>query len=494
MRKSSLVLIFLMICSTLISKEVKPSSKEVLTALQSGIERIIHNADPDVHIGIEVVSLKNGQRLYQKDPHHLFVPASCLKMITGAAALHQLGVDFRFETKLLTNGKVEQKVLKGDLYLQGSGDPEFAVRDLEELVFQLKLQDITQIEGNFYVDNTLFDGICQGPGWMWDDKGYDWSAPNDALILNRSCIDLWIKPSGKVGEPPIVYQYPKSDFILIENRAETAKEEHDLSVQRRWMTNENIIDISGKIPLNREAEHYAVSIEDPHLYTAHVFLSILIKAGCAFKGKIEAKATPKDAVLLAKHLSRPLCLIVEEMMKTSNNLIANCLFKKMGQQRFGAPGTWKKGSQAVREFFAQTVGVNIDKIVMMDGCGLSRYNLISAHHFVEFLSWMHRQFSCCSEFMASLPISGTDGTLIHRMGHSDLKGKVRAKTGVMTGISSLSGYLTTKDGELIAFSILQNGFAGKAVEYKTQIEDEICALLVNFSRGESPRVRSGQKE
>src|SRR6267154_6534957 len=146
-RKLSWILIFLLLCSPLTSKEIKRTAKEQLNALQNGIERIILDADPDVHIGIEVVSLKNGQRLYQKSPHHLFVPASCLKMITGAAALHQLGVDFRFETKLLTDGKVEEKTLKGNLYLQGSGDPEFAVRDLEELVFQLKLQNILQIEG-----------------------------------------------------------------------------------------------------------------------------------------------------------------------------------------------------------------------------------------------------------------------------------------------------------------------------------------------------------
>jgi len=483
-RKLSWILIFLLLCSPLTSKEIKRTAKEQLNALQNGIERIILDADPDVHIGIEVVSLKNGQRLYQKSPHHLFVPASCLKMITGAAALHQLGVDFRFETKLLTDGKVEEKTLKGNLYLQGSGDPEFAVRDLEELVFQLKLQNILQIEGNLYVDNTLFDGICQGPGWMWDDKGYDWTAPNDALILNRSCIDLWVKPADMVGEPPFIYQYPKSDFIMIENRAETTKGENNLSVKRRWMAKENIIDIAGKIASNKEAEHYVISVEDPHLYTAYVFRNILVKAGYAFKGKIEAKVTPKEATLLGKHVSRPLCLIVEEMMKTSDNLFANCLFKKIGEKRFGIPGTWQKGSQAVREFLAQTVGLNIDKIVVMDGCGQSRYNLISAHQLVEFLSWMHKQFSYCSEFMSSLPISGTDGTLTKRMNNSAVKGRVRAKTGAMTGISTLSGYLTTKDGEPIAFSILQNGFTGKTTEYKTGIEDKICTFLANFSREE----------
>lgn len=481
MRTLSLVLIFLQICPSLISKEIKRSTKEQLTSLQAAIERIILDADPDVHIGVEVMSLKNGQRLYQKSSHHLFAPASCLKMITGAAALQLLGVDFRFETKLLTDGKVEQKTLKGNLFLQGSGDPEFAVRDLEELVFQLKLQNITQIEGNLYVDNTLFDGICQGPGWMWDDKGYDWTAPNDALILNHSCIDLWVKPSDKVGDPPFVYQYPKSDFILIENHAETTKGENNLSVKRRWMTKENIIDIAGKISSNKQAEHYVISIENPHLYAAHVFRNILTKAGYTFTGKIDAKVTPKNATLLGKHMSRPLCSIVGEMMKTSDNLVANCLFKKMGEKRFGVPGTWQKGSQAVREFLAQTVGVNIDKVVIMDGCGQSRYNLISAHQFVQFLSWMNQQFSFCSEFMSSLPISGTDGTLTHRMSYPVVKGKVRAKTGSMTGISTISGYLTTKDGELIAFSILQNGITGKATEYKTRIEDAICTLLTNFS-------------
>jgi serine-type D-Ala-D-Ala carboxypeptidase/endopeptidase (penicillin-binding protein 4) len=484
-RKSSWILIFLFLCAPILSVEIpKRSGKAQLISLQSGIDRIILNADPNVHVSIEVVSLKNGQKLYQKSPHHLFVPASCVKMITGAAALHQLGVNYRFETKLFTAGRVEQKTLKGDLYLQGSGDPEFAVRDLEELVFQLKLQNITKIEGNLYVDNTLFDGISQGPGWMWDDKGHHWTAPMDALTLNHSCIDLWVKPAATIGNAPVVYQYPKSDFMSIENRAQTTNKEESLSVVWRLESQENIIDVTGKIPSDGGAKHFAIPVEDPHLYTAHVFQNILSRAGFDFKGSIEAKPTPQDATLLASHVSRPLSQIVEGMMKSSDNLTPNCLFKKMGEKRFGPPGTWQKGSKAVREFLVQTVGLNVEKVVILDGCGQSRYNLISAHQFVEFLSWMHQQFSFGSEFISSLPISGIDGTLSNRMTTAEMKGKVRAKTGTMTGISSLSGYLTTKDSEPIAFSILQNGFTGKTIEYKTRIEDEICTFLVNFSREE----------
>lgn len=474
------ILFLLALCSTLTAKEVaRPTMKQQLIALQNGIERIILDADPNVNIGIEVVSLKTGQKLYQKNSHHLFVPASNLKLITGAIALHHLGVDYRFETKLYTDGRVTGKTLRGNLYLQGSGDPEFAVHDLEELVFQLKLLGISKVDGDIFVDNTLFDPLSQGPGWMWDDQGHEWTAPIDALTLNHSCIDLWVKPAERPGQQPFVYQYPKNDFVTIENKAETSSAQNDLRIKRRNNVT-NIIDITGKIRSNEEAHHYTMPVENPHLYAAHVFQKILIKAGLNAKGNIEAKAVPPKATLLATHTSRPLYLIVEQMMKSSDNLASDCLFKKVGEQKYGAPGTWQKGSQAVREFLAQSVGLEVDKMVVTDGSGLSRYNLVSAHQMVELLKWMNGQFSCCSEFMASLPLAGTDGTLKKRMGN--VKGRIRAKTGSMTGISSLSGYMTTKDGEPIAFSILQNGFTGPTEAYKGKIEDEICAFLANFSR------------
>jgi D-alanyl-D-alanine carboxypeptidase/D-alanyl-D-alanine-endopeptidase (penicillin-binding protein 4) len=169
------------------------------------------------------------------------------------------------------------------------------------------------------------------------------------------------------------------------------------------------------------------------------------------------------------------------MMKDSDNLIADMLFKKMGQVRFGIPGTWKKGTRAVRDFLEKQVGLNTERIVIMDGSGMSRYNLISPHDLVSSLVWMKKQFGCASEFCASLPISGVDGSLAERMQDALLKGKIRAKPGTMTGISSLSGYATTQDGQELAFSIMLSGFTKKTEEYKTQIEDRICSVLVNSS-------------
>lgn len=457
-------------------------SSFLLCGFQKDIEKIIQSVDPNVHAGIEVVSLKKDQVLYQKNENHLFVPASNLKIITCAAALHILGVDYRFETKLFTDGKKRKHEIKGNLYIKGSGDPEFSLKSLEELVFALKLQGIQRIDGNIYIDITDFDEIAQGPGWMWDEGAVFFNSPLSALSVNHNCIDVWVRPNAKVGEPPTTYIRPRTQFVRFSSDATVSAEEDTLSVKRRWMTKENTIEITGKIPVNAEPFYAAIPVEAPHFYTAFVLREILQKNDIGVSGEIQVKAVPDAATELASVTSRPLSQIVEEMMKESDNLFADMLFKKIGQVRFGRPGTWQKGSRAVRDFLIEQVGLDVERIVIMDGSGLSRYNQISPHHLVAALSWMKKQFGCASEFCASLPISGTDGTLYNRMQDASLKGKVRAKTGTMTGISTLSGYATTKEGEDLAFCIMLSGFTKKGEEYKEQIEDKICDVLVNHNK------------
>ncbi len=470
-------------CSMLCAFQNKNSvlNKTEVCTLYSEIEKVIRSVDPDVHAGIEVVSLQDDERLFQRNENQLFVPASSLKVITGAAALHILGVDFRFETKLFTDGKKRKHEIKGNLYIKGSGDPELSLHSLEELVFALKLQGIQRIEGNIYIDISDFDEIAQGPGWMWDEGAVFFNSPLSALTVNHSCIDIWVRPNAKLDNAPTVYIRPRTDYVRIYSDALVSSQENTLSVKRRWMTKENIIDISGKIPSSAEPFYAAIPIEAPHFYTAFVFKELLSKNGIGYSGEIDIKNVPEAATVMASFSSRPLSQIVEQMMKESDNLIADMLFKKMGQVRFGGPGTWQKGTRAVRDFLVEQVGLDVERIVIMDGSGLSRYNLISPHHLVESLLWMKKQFSCSSEFCASLPISGIDGSLTDRMQDPSIKGKIRAKPGTMTGISSLSGYATTQDGDDLAFSIMLSGFTKSQEEYKAQIEDKICTVLVSHS-------------
>lgn len=486
--KRALVYATLLVCGWLSAKDMqRPSTAlkknsaravEVENRLAADIERLIRSADPNVHAGIEILLLKENQPLYQKNEHQLFVPASSLKILTAAAALHILGVDYRFSTKLCSDGRKKRHELIGNLYIKGAADPELSIHSLEELVFALKLQGIQRIVGDLCIDISLFDEIAQGPGWMWDEGAVHHNSPVGPLVVNHGCIDIWVRPNAAVQEAPTIYVRPKTEYVTIFSDAQVSQEEDTLSLKRRWMSKENIIDISGKIPLSKEPHYQAIPLEAPHFFTACVLKELLAKNGIGLSGEIKIKKVPEGAVELAAATSRPLSQIVEEMLKESDNLTADMLFKKIGEARFGAPGTWQKGSHAVRDFLTAQVGLDVERVVIMDGSGLSRYNLLSPHHFALALSWMKKQFGCSAEFCAALPIAGIDGTLAERMQEDWVKGKVRAKTGSMTGISTLSGYATLSSGEEAVFSIMLSGFTKEAKQYKAEIEDRICQLLV----------------
>lgn len=460
----------------------KQLRKDQIAYLQNGIERIIQATDPNVHVGIEIVSLKDGLRLYQKNAQNCFVPASLQKIFTAAAALDVLGVDFCFETKVLTDGPVRKNTLEGNLYLKGGGDPELSIKDLEELVLQLKAMQIREIKGNLIVDHSDFDDIAQGPGWMWDEGSDYWNSPLDALTVNHSCVNVWIEPADEVFKQPIVRIEPKTDYITILNLASMTEKPGTLSVNRHWESKENLIRIQGEMVLGSQPKQVKIAVEAPHLYTGHVFYELLKKNKISLKGGLVVQETPISAKELAVHRSSPLRMTLQNMLKNSDNLYANCLFKKMGQVRNGAPGTWQNAGSCVRTFLEKQVGLNIDEMVLLDGDGQSRYNLCTPRQIVDFLVFIHQRFAFSSEFMASLPISGIDGTLENRLCEECVKCKVRAKTGSMTGISSLAGYATSAGGEMFAFCIMINGFVKSSQNYKTQLEDQICNFLVKFAK------------
>ncbi|HSW86816.1 MAG TPA: D-alanyl-D-alanine carboxypeptidase/D-alanyl-D-alanine-endopeptidase [Rhabdochlamydiaceae bacterium] len=461
--------------------DIQRSSRDQIHSLQGAIDRLILNFEPNAHIGIEIVSVKTGQKLYQKNANQLFVPASNLKLFTGAAALAILGQDYRFETRLLTDGDIRGNILRGNLFLKGSGNPEFSLDHLEEMVFQLKLNQIEHISGDLIADNTDFDSISQGPGWMWDEGAEYWNSPMDALTVNHSCMKLWIRPASEVSRPPMVYIYPKTSYVSVQNSALTVEKEGTLKVGRQGMAQQNVIEIKGSLPIKKTHQEYMVPVETPHLYAIHLLKDLLSKYGIRLDGSIKVQQTPSSARIVAVHHSAPLGVMIRNMMKQSDNLAADCFFKKLGQTRYGSPGTWQNGGQAMKEFLTNQVGIDVSEMVMLDGCGLSRYNLVSPHQIASFLTWMQKQHKFCAEFMSSLPIAGTDGYLKHRMKENNTRGNVRAKGGSMTGVTSLSGYVNTKDGDLLAFSIMINGFVKPIKDYKNQLEDQICLVLSQFS-------------
>ena len=452
-------------------RSYRRTEKAEKVALKPALEEVIRNFSDEANIGIEVISLKNENIVYQKNNNQYFIPASCVKIITALAAFDLLGVDFHFKTEIRKKGE--------NLYFKGSGDPTLSISDLEKLVAQIRRSDVSEV-GDLVLDLSEFDTLTMGPGWMWDEGANDWNPPITALTVERNCVDVWIKPARYASLPPAIYIEPKTMVIDVENKAITTSNPDigdKIKVERRWMTHENKIDIKGFVPLGASCEKYTVSIEEPENYVGAIFKELLIKQGIAFKGKIIQGRVPIDAQLLISHSSKPLHLIVQKVLKESDNLYAECLFKKLGAIQCEPPGNWQKGGKAVRDFLEKKLHFKSNDFVILDGSGLSRYNLFSPHQMVTLLKWAHEQFTFSHEFKSSLAISGVDGTLEDYLNSSDLKGKIKAKTGVMTGIASLSGYLMTEKGEELAFSIMCNGFVKSQKEIK-QLEEAICTLLI----------------
>ena len=455
------------------------NSKNHLLHIRRGIDKILAAVDQNVHVGVKVVSLQSGLRLYEKNAHQLFVPASTIKLFTAGAALAKLGPQFTFETNLLTDGKVKNKVICGNLYLQGSGDPSFTLNDFEYLVMELRIAQIEEIQGDLIIDNFAFDAYPEGPGWMWDDINGASFASMNALSINHNSLKVWVQPATGIAIPPKVFAYPKTAFVKIENLATTDEKEETLTIERIPRAKQNIIQVKGEIGIRSSVQSFHIPIKGPHLYAATLLQSVLKKAGIACKGKILIQKAPLHSQVLATHRSAPLSILLQNMLKNSDNLYADNLLKKIGQTHFEEQGSWKNGSKAIRQHL-EDVGLEISDLVLLDGSGLSRYNLASPEHITTYLTWIYKHFPFAPEFLSSLSLAGKDGALKKRF--TDNPPHLRAKAGTMTGISCLSGYLQTADGEPLVFSIMVNGFTDKASRYKSEVEDQICSFLANLSK------------
>ncbi|MBS0615203.1 MAG: D-alanyl-D-alanine carboxypeptidase/D-alanyl-D-alanine-endopeptidase [Verrucomicrobia bacterium] len=443
-------------------------SATALTDLRGSIDSIITSVDPNVHVGIEVISMKTREVLYKKNTDQLFIPASTLKLFTAAAATSILGVDYRFETKLYRDEG-------GSLYLQGSGDPSLSQDDLRKMIRDLKIQGSFDVQ-NVFVDNFVFDPFWQGPGWMWDEPPDFWNSPSDGLTVDHSSISFYVTPAKQEGLPPsIVVDPPISVPLDVEAVTGT---QNTFKVDR--LSNPFSVRVTGELPLKFPLQRYRIPVLHPALYTGEVLKYLLQEAGIAVRGSVILLKTPASAQLLVTHRSETLSQLLYPMMKSSDNMYADTFFKRIGATFLNAPGSWQKGSMAVREFLRREVALDPSDLIILDGSGLSRYDLLSPHNFSHLLGWLYRDFKFSDEVISSLPISGVDGTLKNRM--QSIASRVRAKTGSMMGISGLVGYVVTRDNEVLSLVILQNGFVGPSEPYKCQIEDAICKKLALFTR------------
>jgi serine-type D-Ala-D-Ala carboxypeptidase/endopeptidase (penicillin-binding protein 4) len=441
--------------------------------------------------GVMVKSLRTGEILYKRNQDKLFTPASNMKLFTCAAALLFLGPNYSYETNLLCNGELLRGTLKGDLVIQGSGDPTISNRFFsgnvtkvfENWADSLKAKGVYEITGDIYGDDTVFDNEELGKGWSLDYESSWFAAPSSALCFNDNIIMIKIDPD-EVNFPAKISINPDTRFVTINANIITSAEDSEPNIKISRPRESNIITIVGSIPKGSKTRIEHVSVSNPNMYFLSVLKEIFEEHGIIIRGKVmvlkdsQKSISDDNLIPLYTHNSVQLRLIIKEMNKNSNNIYAEQILKTIGLEENNF-GSIKNGVDACKDLF-NTMGINLDNMVMADGSGLSKLNLVTPRQIVNLLSFMYKN-EVFNDFYESFPIAGVDGTLIDRMKRTIAQNNVHAKPGYNDNVSALSGYLRTVSGEPLVFSIIVNNFLTSPA-LANYIQDSVCHRLINFSR------------
>ncbi len=502
---------------------VEISSAQTLTELRTRIEQIVRQ--PALEAGffaVKIVSLDTGAVIFEQDSRKLVRPASNMKIYTVATAFDKLTPDYRFITSVYAKEKLDDEgKVKGDLIIYGRGDPSIAARfndgdyfkGINALADRIVAAGVKRIKGDLVGDESHFDGDSFGSGWTWQDLQWSYGAPVSALTVNDNAIDLTVRPGSKVGAPvSITSGPPATSFMTIVNRATTSAKgtRTDLRIHRGLGA--NVLEISGTLPVGDDGYTGAVAIPDPALAFVAMLRYALIKRGVKIDGRLRTvnarsggsivasspSAPTTEAgkmpalpgalpVEIASLPSAPFNDIAAHTLKPSQNLYTELILRTLGKLRKSAPppDETRRASQTdedaglagVRDFLKQA-GVNESQLNLDDGSGLSRSDLIMADATVQLLTFMtkHRYFA---QFRDALPIAGVDGTLRNRMKGTPAEKNVRAKTGTLSSVASLGGYVTTAAGERLVFSMMLNNYADASALRRDSI-DAIAVLLASF--------------
>ncbi|MGE6487147.1 D-alanyl-D-alanine carboxypeptidase/D-alanyl-D-alanine endopeptidase [Paenisporosarcina sp. NPDC076898] len=440
--------------------------------------------------GVSIRKATSGELIYDHFGETRLHPASNMKLLTGAAALETLGENYRFSTEVLTDGTVKNGMLHGDLYLKGKGDPTLLKEDFDVFAQNLAAQGIKKINGNLLGDDTWYDNVRLSQDITWTDESYYYAAQVSALTASPNAdydagtVIVEAHANENVGEPATIKVLPATDVVNIINRSKTvgADQTKKLTIEREHGSN-NII-IEGTVPVGGTVTREWIAIWEPSYYALDLFKKSLEEKGIQFvgKSKITLAKAPSNAQLLTFKHSMTLKELFIPFMKLSNNGHAEVLAKEMGKVVYGE-GSWDKGLQVIEENSA-LLGLDMENIQIRDASGMSHVNLIPSNELTSLLVAVQME-PWYQTFLTSLPVAGVSerfvgGSLRNRMKVSPTAGNVKAKTGTLTAVSALSGYVTTKDGELLTFSIMINNDLAAV----TPIEDQITTAIANYKKPE----------
>lgn len=395
---------------------IKIAQAAPLTPLEQKVEGLLEARQlSQSRHSIQIVSLPDGRVLYQKNPDLRLNPASNIKLVTMATALHELGPAYTFKTEFYSEGAIDRMGTLHNLWIKGYGDPAFVTEEMESLVQLFRTEGLRKIEGDVLVDDTYFD---------------------------RNNLTTYIADENeklyKVGTGPLSFNFNA------------------------------IISHSGRSTKIR-------GVPDPALYTGSMVLEALRRSGVKISGKVRREAVPERARLVLTHRSPPLKEVLRALGKFSNNFTAEQIIKTISAERLGPPGSTRKGLDLLRGYLV-SLGIGPKDFVLDNGSGLTLLSQMSASQFVRILSDLYAS-PWRNDLIATLSIAGVDGTMAKKLTGARLKGHVFAKTGTLNNVSALSGYVFDPKCRL-AFSFIFNDH-NSALENIARVEEEIIEAVLD---------------
>lgn len=435
-----------------------------------------------------VVLDSSGGLLYNRYGTRAVMAASNTKILTAAAAMHTLGPGYRFKTEVISRHKIVNGTLQGPLYLKGYGDPTSRQSDYAWLAKQVRAAGITRVKDRLYVDASYYDAQRYNPGWSTAYADDYYAAEISALTvapnadLDSGTVIVNYRP-GSVGKKAKITTTPAAaaSYVKIDNTTVTSARGTSTSFSARRSYGSSTIRVSGRVPSGRAPGQWLITVAKPELYAGAVFRAELAKAGVTVAEGTSAGVTPTTSRRrVGLDTSMKLSSLLVPFMKLSNNMHAEALTKAMGAKK-GRPGSWKDGLGYTTAYL-RSLGVPMAGVTLTDGSGLTRRNTMTPLALATVLHKVRRE-PWFAQFQTSLPVAGrrermVGGTLRKRMNETVAAGNARAKTGTLSGVTALSGYVNGADGRLYVFSMLSN-YSGSTPR---PVEDALVVTLAGWRR------------
>ena len=433
------------------------------------------------YIGLAVSDISPSEDIQKENSFYffhnedkLFIPASLSKIVTASALFHYFKPSHQFETFFVSEKRPDEEGnLKSNLYIKGGGDPSFVSESLWNLVNNLKRSGLKNIEGDLILDDSLFKNFSKKE--FSSDRSYN--SLISALSFNWNTVNVYIRPGRKLHHPAQIFIDPENGgYIQVKNQTRTKGRIRSVRVRRKPGPQGDIIQVTGSLPLNTKEYVVYKNVTRPTFWTGGNVQEFLKRRGIHIKGQMLKGESPSSAHILASYKGRNLFRLVQDMMKFSSNFLADMLAVQLSLLKGEKRGSLEKGVHWIRLYMEQN---GIKDYTFESPSGLSRKNKLKAKGILRILL-KDASSPYSYEKMTSYALAGEQGTLKGRFKNLKKNVVIRAKTGLLSGVLGISGYIRSSSGRLRAFVFIYNGRKGSLQNQAQKLFDDLAVLIGGY--------------